>query len=102
MDKLAFYRQSIEDLLTRYQADEKPKQDRESQLVFDEQRDRYLWLYVGWEGSQRIYFTVVHFDIKDSKIWLQQNATDLNPAEDLVAMGMYRSSRYHIRLTTTV
>ena len=86
MDKLTFYRQSVQDLLTRCQADEKTKQDRESQLVFDEQRDRYLWLYVGWEGSQRIYFTIVHFDIKEGKIWLQQNATDLNPAEDLVAI----------------
>ena len=86
MDKLTFYRQSVQDLLTRCQADEKPKQDQESQLVFDEQRDRYLWLYVGWEGSQRIYFTIVHFDIKEGKIWLQQNATDLNPAEDLVAI----------------
>ena len=47
-------------------------------LVFDEQRDRYLWLYVGWEGSQRIYFTIVHFDIQEGKIWLQQNATDSN------------------------
>ena len=90
MDKLAFYRQSVQDLLTRYHADEKPKSEQESQLVFDEQRDRYLWLYVGWDGSNRIYFTVVHFDIKDGKIWLQQNATDLNPAEDLVAMGVER------------
>ena len=45
MDKLAFYRQSVRDLLTRYHADEKPKSEQESQLVFDEQRDRYLWLY---------------------------------------------------------
>ena len=36
MDKLAFYRQSVRDLLTRYHADEKPKSERESQLVFDE------------------------------------------------------------------
>ena len=90
MDKLTFYRQSIEDLLTRYHADEKPKQERESQLVFDEQRDRYLWLYVGWDGWQRIYFTIVHFDIKERKIWLQQNANDLNPAEDLVTIGVER------------
>ncbi|MFO0210633.1 MAG: element excision factor XisI family protein, partial [Pseudanabaena sp.] len=33
---------------------------------------------------------VMHFDIKDGKIWLQQNLTDQNPAEELVAMGVER------------
>ena len=45
---------------------------------------------VGWNGSKRIYYSVIHFDIKDGKIWLQQNATDLNPAEDLIEMGVLR------------
>jgi hypothetical protein len=33
---------------------------------------------------------VIHFDIKHGKIWLQKNATDLDPAEDLVEMGVER------------
>ncbi len=90
MDKLAFYRQSIQDLLIGYDEDEKKSIERESQLIFDEKRDHYLWMRLGWEGSQRIYFTIIHFDIKDGKIWLQQNATDLNPAEDLIDMGVER------------
>jgi hypothetical protein len=32
----------------------------------------------------------MHFDIKDGKIWLQQNLTDQNPAEELIAMGVSR------------
>jgi len=88
VDKLDFFRQSIRDLLTSYDADERQKNDRESQLIFDRDRDHYLWLYVGWNGSQRIYFTIVHFDIKDGKVWLQNNATDLDPAADLVKMGV--------------
>lgn len=71
MDKLTFYCQLIRDLLTRYDTDERKKKDRESQLIFDQERDHYLWVYVGWNGSQRIYFTIIHFDIKDGKIWLQ-------------------------------
>lgn len=90
MDNLAFYRQSIQDLLTHYDGDEKRGEERESQLIFDQQRDHYLWLYVGWNGSKRIYFTLIHFDIKDGKIWLQQNATDIDPAEDLLEMGVQR------------
>ena len=30
---------------------------------------------VGWNGLSRIYHTVLHFDIKDGKIWLQQITT---------------------------
>ena len=45
---------------------------------------------VGWQELTRIYRTIIHLDIKDGKIWLQQNLTELNPAEDLVAMGIAR------------
>jgi XisI protein len=43
---------------------------------------------VGWQGSNRIYRCVMYFDIKDGKIWLQQNLTDRDPAEELVNMGV--------------
>jgi hypothetical protein len=33
---------------------------------------------------------VTHFDIKNGKIWLQQNLTDQNPAEELVKMGVLK------------
>jgi hypothetical protein len=32
----------------------------------------------------------MHFDIKNGKIWLQQNLTDQNPADELVEMGVPR------------
>jgi hypothetical protein len=31
---------------------------------------------------------VIHIDIKDDKIWLQQNLTNQLVAEDLVALGI--------------
>nr|WP_263627792.1 element excision factor XisI family protein [Komarekiella delphini-convector] len=30
----------------------------------------------------------IYFDIKNGKIWLQQNLTDQNPAEELVKMDV--------------
>ncbi|MBF2057769.1 MAG: XisI protein [Cyanobacterium sp. T60_A2020_053] len=90
MDKLKLYRQYIKQLLSQYNSMQKQDDDYESQLIFDEIRDHYLWLDVGWDGYKRIYYTVIHFDIKQEKVWLQQNATDLNPAEDLIQMGVTR------------
>ena len=42
------------------------------------------------EHLTRIYRSIIHIDIKDGKIWLQQNLTDQNPAEELVEMGVPR------------
>lgn len=91
MDKLAVYRQRIKALLSQYVSLSKPNEQYESQILFDEAHDHYLWLDVGWDGSKRIYHPVIHFDIKDGKIWLQENMTDLNPAEELVEMGVPRA-----------
>lgn len=90
MDKLTKYRQHIKDLLSQYSSLEKQNENRESQLIFDEKQDHYLWVKLGWNDYKRIYYSVIHLDIKDGKIWLQQNATDLNPAEDLIEFGVAR------------
>lgn len=90
MANLESYRNFIKQLLSQYTAYDKVEQNFEIQLVFDESRDHYIWFHVGWEGSKRIYYSVIHFDIKDSKIWLQQNLTELDPAQDLVDLGVPR------------
>jgi hypothetical protein len=43
---------------------------------------------VGWKGLERIYYTVLHFDIKEGKVWLQHNATDIDIGQELVEMGI--------------
>ncbi|WP_373528969.1 XisI protein [Nostoc sp.] len=90
MDKLAKYREYIQTLLTRYASDDKSDHEVEVQLILDAERDHYQWMNVGWQGSNRIYRCIIHFDIRDGKIWLQQNLTDQNPAEELVAMGVLK------------
>lgn len=90
MDKIAKYREYIHKLLTCYAKNDVSDDNVEVQLVFDTERDHYQWMNVGWKELNRIYRCVMHFDIKNGKIWLQQNLTDQNPAEELVAMGVPR------------
>ncbi|NEP50924.1 MAG: XisI protein [Moorea sp. SIO3C2] len=90
MDKVAQYREYVQRLLNQYAKDDVSNDQVEVQLIFDTNRDHYQWMNVGWEDLNRIYRSIVHLDIKDGKIWLQQNLTDLNPAEDLVEMGVPR------------
>ncbi|MEH2302001.1 MAG: XisI protein [Nostoc sp.] len=88
MDKVAKYKKYIQTLLTNYASDDKSDHEIEVQLILDTERDHYQWMNVGWQGSNRIYRCIMHFDIRDGKIWLQQNLTAQNPAEELVAMGV--------------
>ena len=92
MDKIEQYRAAIQSLLTRYVNHNHChlNPEIETQLIFDTQRDHYQWMDVGWQELNRIYQSIIHFDIKDGKIWLQQNLTEWNPAEELVAMGIPR------------
>jgi XisI protein len=90
MDKIIQYRKYIQKLLTQYAENDVSNDEVEVQLIFDTERDHYQWMNVGWEQFNRVYRCIIHFDIKDGKIWLQQNLTDQNPAEELVEMGVLK------------
>jgi XisI protein len=90
MDRLEHYRQSIKALLNRY-ADsmgKNPDPMVEIETVFDNENDRYLLLDVGWQNNKRVHHCIFHFDIKDGKIWVQENNTDIEVDEDLEEMGI--------------
>ncbi len=89
MDKVAKYRECVQQLIAdRANSDTTTKADVEVQLVMDTVRDHYQWMNVGWEEFKRIYHCFIHLDIKDGKIWIQQNWTEDDLAADLVEMGV--------------
>lgn len=89
MDRLDNYRQIITDLIEEYgrysQAD-----DVETEVLFDEKRDRYQLLAIGWQNKRRIHHAIIHIDIKQGKVWVQQDSTDAAIAEELVSRGIPR------------
>lgn len=88
MDKLEKYREYVEQLITRYANSDQNRKDVEVQVIMDTVRDHYQWMNVGWEGFKRVYNCLIHLDIKDGKIWIQQNWTEDDLAADLVEMGV--------------
>ena len=88
MDKLEHYRSSIQTLLEKYSQSKPRNEEVENELFFDPIRDHYQLMRVGWKGLERIYYTVLHFDIKDGKIWLQHNATDIDVGQELIDMDV--------------
>jgi XisI protein len=86
MDKLDHYRLCVQAILEKHS--QFKSQDIENELSFDSVRDHYQLMRVGWKGLKRVYYTVLHFDIKDGKIWLQQNTTDIDVGQELLEIGI--------------
>lgn len=87
MATLDEYRQYIQNLLNEHAKlvwDERIQ----AQTIFDTEHDHYQLVYVGWRNSKRVYGTVLHLDIIDGKIWIQQDGTEVGIANKLVELGV--------------
>lgn len=87
MDTLETYRTYIKKVITDY-ANFAPLEEIERQLIFDTEHDHYQLVNVGWRNDRRVHGCVIHIDLKDGKIWLQHNGTELGLAHEFVALGV--------------
>ncbi|QYX31730.1 XisI protein [Sphaerospermopsis torques-reginae] len=88
MDTIASYRNIIQSLLTAYAAIPIANGKIDCYTVFDTKQDHYQVMNVGWDGHRRVYGCVLHLDIKEGKIWIEQNMTEMMVAQELVARGV--------------
>jgi hypothetical protein len=64
------------------------KNDTEIQLLFDKERHHYQVLNIGWKSQKRVYGIIIHIDLKDEKIWIQRDGTEIGIANQLIAAGV--------------
>jgi XisI protein len=56
--------------------------------VFDEAHNQYQILDIGWDGSgDRIFQPIIHVELLNGKIWIQENATDIDLAKEFLEWG---------------
>jgi len=97
MDKLEHYRNTIKTILTGYyqisvkKANTLDEIEADNRLAFDEEREQYLWFRSGWDDKQRICHITMYLRIKDGKIWVEEDWTDLCVVDDLLAAGIPKS-----------
>jgi hypothetical protein len=93
MDQLAHYRHVIQATLKKYyertiaQATSNSSEVSD-RLVLDPSRDQYLWLRFGWNERQREQHIIMYLCLKNGKIWVEEDATDLCMVDDLLAAGI--------------
>ncbi|NJK44676.1 MAG: XisI protein [Pleurocapsa sp. SU_196_0] len=62
--------------------------DIEYQIITDTAHHHYQVVANGWRGMKRVFGIIVHIDIKDELVWVQEDNTDYGVAEALVRNGI--------------
>ncbi|HEY9803134.1 MAG TPA: XisI protein [Leptolyngbyaceae cyanobacterium] len=97
MDKLDKYRSILKKILTEYyeMANTQVISNREievsDRLAFDEERNQYLWFRFGWDNKKLIQHIIIYLCIKNGKIWVEEDATNLCVVDDLLSAGIPQS-----------
>lgn len=90
MDTVESYRQIVQSLLTAYAVIPVANGAIDCYTVFDTKQDHYQVMNVGWDGYRRVHGCVLHLDIKNGKIWIEQNMTEMRVAQELVERGVVK------------
>ncbi|NEO87488.1 MAG: XisI protein [Spirulina sp. SIO3F2] len=88
MEKLERYRAIVQNLLLDCARHKPAHGEIEIEPIFDQERDRYQVIHIGWHGKEWIHGAIAHMDIKAQKVWLQWNTTERDLAAELVAAGI--------------
>ena len=89
MEKLKKYQKAILKVLQEYAAINSPfMPEVENKLIADTKNHHYQLVRMGWYKDRHVHYTVFHFDLLDGKVWVQENRTDVNIAEELEEAGI--------------
>lgn len=88
MEKLESYRQIIKAVLLPYIEIPYSHGDLICRPVFDETRDSYLLVTLGWDHKTRVHGCLIHLDIINEKVWVQRDETEDGVTRELVAAGI--------------
>lgn len=94
MDKITQYQNIIIELLSYFanlSSGISTQNEIEEQLILDKEHNHFQLLTIGWEGIRRVYYPVFHIDIKEGKIWVQEDATDFDFVGELERRGVPKS-----------
>lgn len=95
MDKLEQYREIIETALRRIVSVTENAFTKVAHLrdkaILDRQTDSYLIVREGWDGPRHIDRIVVHLEILNDKIWIQEDWLEHGIATELEAAGIPKS-----------
>jgi hypothetical protein len=90
MDKLTNYRMLIKRYLSHVQClvNRQPTPGVETVCVFDEERDQYLLMRIGWTADRRVRHITLYVRIRNGKILIEEDWTEYGIATELLKAGV--------------
>ncbi|NET02343.1 MAG: XisI protein [Sphaerospermopsis sp. SIO1G2] len=82
------YREIVKNIILEKSHRKFAPTDIEVQAVIDHHNDHYLLLHTGWRGNYRTHGCSIHIDIKNGKIWIQHDGTEVGIATLLLEKGV--------------
>lgn len=88
MDALKNYRKVVQDTLADYARLKPSHGDIRLEEVFDETRDRYGLMQVGWDRGRRVRGNLAYITLRDDKVHIEYDGFERGLFNALAARGI--------------
>jgi hypothetical protein len=86
--KLKSYQKIVQNLLQDYAKVKPAYGEMEVEIIFDNERNHYQIVHMGWKDQRWIHHCTMHLDIRNDRIWIFRNSTEHDIALDLENLGV--------------
>ena len=88
MDRIALYRETIKAIFAEI-VDWLPEEPTvRTEVILDDSRGHYEISQIGWDDYRRVHGSLMHVDIRDEKIWVEHNGTDIDIVQQMLEAGI--------------
>jgi hypothetical protein len=88
MDTISKYRDAVKQIIFQYSQFRPSHGDIRLDVLFDETRDRYALMQVGWDRGRRVRGNLIYVTIHDEKVYIEYDGVEHGITDDLIAKGI--------------
>ncbi|MBD2254701.1 XisI protein [Nostoc parmelioides] len=88
MDTITTYREIIKQVISDYAKLHPSHGNIRLDVIFDEMRDRYALMQVGWDRGRRVRGNLIYVVIENGKVIIEYDGMESGITQDLVNQGI--------------
>ena len=88
MDTSKTYQEIVKNVISNYAKLRPSHGNIRLDVLFDETRDRYALMQVGWDRGQRIRGNLIYIVIENNKIAIEYDGLECGISQDLIQQGI--------------
>ncbi|MCC3451839.1 MAG: XisI protein [Microcoleus sp. PH2017_15_JOR_U_A] len=88
MDTSATYREIVKQVILQYAKLRPSHGEIRLDSVFDETRDRYALMQVGWDRGRRVRGNLIYITLEDGKVYIEYDGMECGITQNLIDQGI--------------